>query len=85
MSEQGDVMARLVYLANRDLVKAERERDEALAELARVRAVVNVWEVELGDDRCPSCMASLNFGSTCDHEEGYHHALSNLRAALEGP
>lgn len=46
----------------------------------QVRALHQRWEDMLGDDRCPSC--HMWPASDCDHGEGYHHALSDLRAAL---
>jgi len=46
----------------------------------RVEALLDRWETDLGENRCPSCHASPE--SDCDHGEGYHHALSDLRNAL---
>lgn len=51
--------------------------------VARVRALEARWTECLTAYQCPSCLAPLNFGGFCDHEEGYHHALSDLRAALD--
>jgi hypothetical protein len=72
----------------RDAVRrAEAERDDwharhcaAMATVERVRALRDRWESAL-EDGCPSCG---RFVADCDHNEGYHHALSDLRAALNG-
>jgi hypothetical protein len=50
----------------------------------RVRALRDKWETALGDNQCPSCLVFWTGGTICDHEEGYHHALSDLRAVFEG-
>lgn len=58
-----------------------RERAEkAEATVERVRALGESWEGAL-DSGCPSCGP---FTDDCDHIEGYHHALSDLWAALDG-
>ncbi|HET7327866.1 MAG TPA: hypothetical protein VFJ14_11350 [Nocardioidaceae bacterium] len=68
------------------LVTDLAERDRRVREAARAEAVAPVlalreqWEAAL-DDGCPSC-GPVGF-TGCDHIEGYHHALSDLRAAVE--
>jgi hypothetical protein len=61
-------------------VELIRERDEARAAVERVRALADEWYAAL-DDGCPSC-GPVGF-SACDHAEGFHHARSKLRAALD--
>lgn len=55
---------------------------ELQAKVARVEALVVGWETALGLNSCPSCGFAPE--ADCDHGEGYHHALSDLRAALKG-
>jgi hypothetical protein len=62
------------------LAAAEAIRDEARAAVERVRALADEWYAAL-DDGCPSC-GPVGF-SACDHAEGFHHARSKLRAALD--
>jgi hypothetical protein len=60
----------------------ERGRaEQAAADRARIEALRERWETALGERRCPSCHMSPDHD--CDHGEGYHHALSDLRAALD--
>lgn len=73
---------RSLVAATRAVTKAERERDEARKALGRVRHLRDTWQAHLSDGRCPSCHHEPE--TSCDHGEGYHHALSDLSVALEG-
>lgn len=64
--------------ALRHLDRAER----AEAKVARVEGVFDDWDTALTEGRCPSCSQTPE--TDCDHGEGYHHAYSDLRAALAG-
>jgi hypothetical protein len=59
----------------------QRSKDQAAADRERIEALRERWETALGEGRCPSC--HMPPGHDCDHGEGYHHALSDLRAALD--
>ena len=84
MSEQPALKADAVasfIVTIRDLVKAERERDEALAALARVRALAEDWRYkgEFG-------WGAWQEGHGPD-QEGWvlDHAAGEIRTALDGP
>ena len=81
--EFGDAWVRSIQSGLEDMLLpviaqiADRRAAEARE---RVKVLLDYWETALGENRCPSCYASPEHD--CDHGEGYHHALSDLRAAL---
>lgn len=75
----------LAYRRLETIQSLEVDVEMARSVIAAVEALRDEWDASLQADQCPSCWAILTEASTCDHEEGYHHALSNLRAALSAP